>query len=232
MSENIHAGHRNRLKEEIISAEMGDAISPAKLLEMLLFYGIPRQDTAGIAKKLLTTFGDLSGVFDADIEDLIEVGGMTRNAASLIKLMRPVCRSYVLSKFKFKETLISHEEIGNYILAKYFGIDNECFSLLCLDRLGKVISFEIIMQGSVDSVGVSIRTVLQKVLKSGATTVVAAHNHPGGVAIPSVPDIEITKQLVEALSVISVNLIDHIIVANDDFVSMALSEKYSGIFGV
>lgn len=230
MSENIHAGHRNRLKEEIISAESGDTLSPAKLLEMLLFYGIPRQDTAGVAKKLLTAFGDLSGVFDADIEDLIEIGGMTRNAASLIKMMRPLCRSYVLSKFKFKETLKSLEDVGNFILAKYFGIENECFSLLCLDRLGKVISFEIVMQGSVDSVGVSVRTVMQRVLKSGATTVVVAHNHPGGVAIPSTQDIAVTEKLSKALSVISVNLIDHVIVANDDFVSMAMSEKYRSVF--
>lgn len=230
MTENIHKGHRNRLKEEIISAEQLQDKSPNKLLEMLLFYGIPRQDTAGISKQLLQTFGDISGVFDADIEDLIKIKGMTRNAASLIKLMRPVCRSYVLSKFKFKETLKSHEEIGNYILAKYFGLSRECFSLLCLNRLGKVISFEVIMYGNVDSVGISIRTVLQKVLKCEATAVVIAHNHPSGVAVPSMMDIEVTKEIKNALRVVSVSLVDHIIVADDDYVSMALSENFGNIF--
>lgn len=232
MSENIHAGHRNRLKEEILSADIAEPKSPVKLLEMLLFYGVPRQDTAEIAHELIKRFGDFSGVLEADIDDLVKVKGMTRNAASLIKLMRPIGRTYVLSKFKTKEVLKSHEDIGNYILTKYFAVNNECFSLLCLNRLGKVISFEIIMTGSVDSVGISLRTVLEKVIKSEATAVVVAHNHPGGVALPSPQDVEITRRLSEVLSAISVNLVDHIIVADDDYVSMALSSEFHDIFTV
>ncbi len=230
MSENIHAGHRNRLKEEILSANITDLKPPEKLLEMLLFYGIPQKDTAGIARELIKTFGDFSGVLDADIEDLVKIKGMTRNAASLIKLMRPVGRTYILSKFGEKQTLKNHEEIGNYILTRYYSLNRECFSLLCLNRLGKVISFEIIMSGNVDSVGVSIRTILEKVMKSEATAVVIAHNHPGGVALPSYQDIEITKSIKQSLDIISVNLVDHIIVGDADYVSMASSREFSYLF--
>ncbi|MEE0927781.1 MAG: DNA repair protein RadC [Acutalibacteraceae bacterium] len=231
MSENIHAGHRSRLKEQIISLAPGEDIQDEKLLEMLLFYGIPRQDTVPIARELMSRFGSLSGVLDADIDDLLTVKGMTRNAASLIKLQRPLSRAYILSKFGDKQTLKSLEEIGEFVLTKYFAVKGECFYLLCLNRLGRIISFEKLMSGNIDSVGVSVRTVLERVLKTEATAVVLAHNHPGGVAIPSPQDLLTTEQIAKALSTVSVNLIDHIIVADDDYISMAQSAKFAHIFG-
>ena len=230
MSENIHKGHRNRLKEEVLAADLTNPKSPDKLLEMLLFYGIPQKDTAPIARELIARFGDFSGVLDADIDDLLKTKGMTRNAASLIKLMRPIGRTYVLTKFGEKETLKNYEDIGNYVLTRYYALSRESFSLLCLNRLGKVISFEEIMGGNIDIVGVSIRTILEKVLKSEATAVVVAHNHPGGVALPSGEDAELTKRIKVALDTISVNLVDHIIIADNDYVSMALTKEFENIF--
>lgn len=232
MSKNIHAGHRNRLKEEIVSADISASKSPVKLLEMLLFYGTPQKDTSPMAHELIETFGSLSGVLEADIDDIVKVSGITKNSASLIKLMLPLLRAYTLEKQSAPETLKNHEEIGEYILSKYFAINKECLSLLCLNHLGKVLSFEIVMSGSIDSVGISIREVVSKVIKSGATAVVIAHNHPGGVALPSSEDVEATRMLKAALSAISVELLDHIIIGDDDYVSMALSQQFSDIFGV
>lgn len=230
MSENIHRGHRDRLKKQILSADITEALPHEKLLEMLLFYGIPQKDTAGVAHDLLETFGSLSGVLEADIDDIVKIKGMTRNAACLIKLMRPMGRAYVLSKFKTPEVLKNHEEIGDYILTQYFSVNNENFSILCLNRLGKVIAFETVMQGSIDSVGVSPRMIVEKVIKHDATAVVIAHNHPGGIAIPSPQDIEITKQIAEVLKSISVSLVDHIIIADNDYISLATSSEFCNIF--
>ena len=86
------------------------------------------------------------------------------------------------------------------------------------------------MGGNIDIVGVSIRTILEKVLKSEATAVVVAHNHPGGVAQPSGEDVELTKRIKVALDTISVNLVDHIIIADNDYVSMALTKEFENIF--
>lgn len=230
MKENIHTGHRERLKNQILSSAVDAKIPDVKLLEMLLFYGIPQKDTAGIAYDLIKNFGSFAGVLEADIDDLVKVKGMTRNAASLIKLMIPIGREYVLSRYGEGHTLKTPEEIGDFILAQYFGIQNECFSMLCINRLGKVISFEIVMHGSIDSVGISPRLVVEKALKHEATAVIIAHNHPGGIALPSAADAEITKQLAALLQGISVNLVDHIIIADDDYISMASSKKYNDIF--
>ncbi len=230
MSENIHAGHRNRLKEQITSAEITDLKSPEKLLEMLLFYGIPQRDTAKMAKELINSFGSFAGVLEADIEDIVKISGITRNAASLIKLMLPLMRTYTLEKYNFNNVLKNHTEIGEYLFGKYFAINNECLSLLCLDRLGKVLSFQIIMTGSVDSVGLSVRDVVAKAIKSNASAVVIAHNHPGGVALPSPQDVTVTKLLKEALDTISVQLLDHVIISTEDYTSMALSKEFADIF--
>ncbi len=230
MSENVHKGHRERLKNEIVSKKRLSEIQNDKLLEMLLFYGIPQKDTAWIARELLTRFGSLSGVIDADIEELCSVKGMTRNAASLIKLIRPVARNYILSKYQSDELLKSLTDIGKYMMVQFSLVDTECCAMLCLNRLGKVLSFEIVGEGDVDSVGISPRTVLEKVLKTEATAVVLAHNHPGGIAIPSERDVIITSEIIGALRAVSINLIDHIIIADDDYVSMAQSDKFKYLF--
>lgn len=231
MSENIHAGHRNRLKEQITSSDMAEKILPEKLLEMLLFYGIPQKDTVPIVHELIKNFGSLAGVLEADIEDIVKISGITRNAASLIKLMLPLMRAYALEKYNFNEVLKNHTEIGEYLFGKYFAINKECLSLLCLNRLGKVLSFQIIMTGSVDSVGLSVRDVISKAIKSNATSVVIAHNHPGGIALPSPQDVQITRILKEALDTISVQLLDHVIISAEDYTSMALSKEFADIFG-
>ena len=231
MSENIHSGHRNRLKEQITSSDMAEKILPEKLLEMLLFYGIPQKDTVPIVHELIKNFGSLAGVLEADIEDIVKISGITRNAASLIKLMLPLMRAYALEKYNFNEVLKNHTEIGEYLFGKYFAINKECLSLLCLDRLGKVLSFQIIMTGSVDSVGLSVRDVISKAIKSNATSVVIAHNHPGGIALPSPQDVQITRILKEALDTISVQLLDHVIISAEDYTSMALSKEFADIFG-
>ena len=230
MSENIHAGHRNRLKEEIVSADITEPKLPVKLLEMLLFYGTPQKDTSPIAHELIKTFGSFSGVLEAEIDDIQKVSGITRNSASLIKLILPLLRTYTLEKYEFSESLKNLDEIGNYIFAKYFAVNKECLSLLCLNHLGKVLSFEIIMTGSVDSVGLSVRDIVSKAMKSNATAVVIAHNHPGGIALPSKQDIIVTRELKNALSTISVELLDHIILSTEDYVSMASSNDFDYIF--
>lgn len=231
MSKNIHAGHRNRLKKEIVSADISADKSPVKLLEMLLFYGTPQKDTSPMAHELIEKFGSLGGVFEADIDDIIKVSGITRNSASLIKLMLPILRAYTLEKQSAPETLKTLEEIGEYVYEKYFAINKECLSLLCLNHLGKVLSFEIVMSGSMDSVGISVREIISKVIKSDATAAVIAHNHPGGVALPSADDVEATRMLKAALSAISVELLDHVVIGDDDYVSMAMSKQFSDIFG-
>ena len=87
------------------------------------------------------------------------------------------------------------------------------------------------MTGSIDSVGLSVRDIAAKAIKSNAAAVVIAHNHPGGIALPSLQDVIVTRELKQALGAISVELLDHIVISSEDYVSMALSNEFCDIFG-
>lgn len=230
MATNLHDGHRDRLRNEFLNLGENQSMHDHKLLEMLLFYAIPRKDTNTIAHELLNTFGSFAAVFDADVEALAEIKGMTKNAAVLIKAIIPIIRKYVESKGEAPNSIKTFEDIGNFFMAKYLGIKSETASMLCLNGKGEIISFEIISDGDLDSTGLSIRTVLERVIKTSATAVVLAHNHPSGIALPSAQDITITKMVADALHTISVSLVDHIIIVDNDYVSMAQSSKYEHIF--
>ena len=101
---------------------------------------------------------------------------------------------------------------------------------MCLDTKGTLLSFEFLCEGDITSVGLSQRALAKEALKTNATAVVLCHNHPNGIAVPSDSDISLTEQSAKTLSNIGVQLIDHIIVADTDFVSMAQSEQYGYIF--
>ena len=230
MATNPHEGHRDRLRDEFLNLGENQSMHDHKLLEMLLFYAIPRKDTNTIAHELLNTFGSFSAVFDADVEALAEIKGMTKNAAVLIKTIVPIIRKYVDSKGDAPNCIKSFEDLGNFFMAKYLGTKSETVSMLCLNGKGEILSFEIISDGDLDSAGLSIRTILEKVIKTSATAVVLAHNHPSGIALPSAQDIAVTKMVADALHTISVHLVDHIIIVDNDYVSMAQSSKYEHIF--
>lgn len=231
MVENIHSGHRDRLRQEFLSHSETSASMPEhKLLEMLLFYGIPQKDTNPIAHSLIDRFGSLAGVLEANADELAKVKGMTKNAACLIKLMLPVARAYINGKYSDDACLRSLDDVGRYILTKYFAVSVEQCSLLCLNRTGKILSYDVIAEGDIDSVGVSIRTIIERIIQTGATSVVLAHNHPGGVALPSSQDAAVTEAISKALKTISVNFCDHIIIAGEDYISMAQSAGYKELF--
>ena len=230
MKDNIHAGHRERLRNEFISAADPLNIPEHKLLEMLLFYGIPQKDTNPIAHELINRFGSFSAVFEADITELCKIKGMTKNAAALIKLILPVAKTYVNKKYSDSQYLKTPEEVGSYIAKKYFAVNTERCSLICLNRMGKVLSYDILSEGDIDSVGISIRSIIERIIQTEATAIVLAHNHPGGIALPSPADVTITEAISKAMKTISVNFCDHIIIAENDYISMAQSSEYKELF--
>lgn len=225
----MHEGHRKRLKSRFLSEGL-DNFNPHNVLELLLFYSIPRKDTNEIAHRLIERFGSLAGVFDASVEDLMQVKGITLHSACLIKMIIPMSRYYSADKFRRKIVLNSPTLCGDYLLARYLGYTNEIVSLISMDNQCRIISFDIIGEGDICSAGISTRKVIETVLRTKATSAVIAHNHPGGIALPSKEDIEATINIIEALRVVGVYLLDHIILAGDDYVSLADSKEYQYLF--
>lgn len=227
----IHKGHRQRLKDRFLREGL-DNFEELYVLELLLYYCIPRVDTNPIAHALLDYFGSLTAVFEATPEELKRVPGIGDNAATFLALIPQVGRFYQIKRAQPGDILHTISQCGNYLVPYFYGRENETVFLLCLDAKCKVLACKLVGEGSVNSANIPIRRVVEIALNTNATTVVLAHNHPSGLALPSHEDIETTLRLARAMEAVEITLADHIVVADNDFVSMNQSGYYrSGMGG-
>jgi DNA repair protein RadC len=225
----MHDGHRERIKKRF--KETGLAGFPDhNILELLLFYTIPRRDTNELAHLLINTFGSLSAVFDASFEELIKVGGVGENTASLIKLMPQIYGKYLEDKLSVSTVIDSTDAAGEYFVAKYIGVVNERAMLMCLDSKCCIKNCETLSDGSTTMTEITGRKVVENALKNNAVSVILAHNHPHGIAVPSPEDVDLTRTIIRLLNSIDIKLRDHIIVANNEYFSMADTKKFSIMF--
>ena len=188
---------------------------------------IPRKDTNPIAHELLARFGSLAQVLDARPEELAKVPGMGDSAATFLSLITAVGRYYLVNRTIQETILPSIEKCGQYLVPFFHGRRNEMVYILCLDAKCKVLCCKEMGEGSVNSAGVPIRRIVEAALGANATSVILAHNHPSGFALPSGEDVQTTKRVAMALDAVEIQLVDHIVVADDDFVSLAQSGLYS-----
>ena len=230
MSENKHAGHRERVKREFLENGFNEATPPHKILELLLFFSIPRRDTNEIAHELIDTFGSIEGVLDADEAELLKIKGITENSVALIKLILPIASIYRAQKAKPEKVFESANAVGNYLLEKYLSFKSETLSITSFNSKGEIISFDILNEGDSTAVELSTRKLLETVIKRNPACVILAHNHPGGNALPSLADIRLTEKCFDLLKSINVRLLDHIILSAGDYVSMAQSREFKHIF--
>ena len=221
-TESIHKGHRERLKQRFLEEGL-DNFTDIQVLELLLFYAIPRSDTNPIAHALLDRFGSLSQVLEADVEELKKVPGIKDHAATLLALVIDLCRYYQVNCAQQTEILTTLDACGKYLVPRFFGRTKETVFLLCLDAKCKVLCCKELGEGTVNATSISVRKVVETALNANATTVILAHNHPSGVALPSNEDVVTTRRIAAALQAVEIYLADHIVVADGDYVSMVQS---------
>ena len=200
-----------------------DAFHDVNVLEMVLYYAVPQKDTNPMAHHLLNEFGSLAAVFDASVEDLETRGKLTQNAATLLKLIPAVARRQQISKASFETILNTTQRCGDYLVPFFFNETEEVVYLLGLDAKCKALGCVKLFSGTVNYANLSVRRVVETALNMKATSVVLAHNHTSGIAVPSQEDIQTTKAVGHALDLLGILLVDHIVVADGDYVSMAES---------
>ena len=221
----IHKDHRQRVRKRYEEHGL-DSFEEHQALELLLFYAIAQKDTNELAHNLINRFKTFGQVLDAPISELEKVEGIGHNTALYLKLLRDCQRYYGIHKEQGEAILNDINDCGQYLIKYFDAIKVETVYLLGLDAKKKVICCREVSKGSVNSASVSVRKIVEIALSESVTSVILAHNHPSGLALPSAEDLYTTKRVALALAAVDVKLVDHIIVCDSDFVSLV----QSGIF--
>lgn len=225
-----HSGHRVRRRERFFEYG-GQGFDDAGLLELLLFYALPRIDVNPLVRDLLGRFGSLEGVLRASREELTAVPGVGDRTAMLIKLLPAIAGRCGGELGTRRLTLQSPSEAGRFLLGWVYGEKEERVYLVSLDRRGRVLECRDAGRGGRSRVDVEVGRLLACARDAGAGAVILAHNHPSGIAVPSAEDERSTRLIAGALRDGGVELLDHIVLAEDDFVSMADNGVFPTVSG-
>ena len=221
---NIHTDHRRRVKNRFRNEGL-DHFEELHALELLLFYAIPQGDVNPLAHRLLSHFGNLRHVLEAPAEQLMGVKGVGEHTAILLSLVRGLSQKYMTSGDS-AAPLNTMADCGSYLVNRFLGRRDEVVMLLCLDAKRAPLCCRVVSEGSVNAAEISTRKVVEAALAVNATSVILAHNHPSGIAVPSMPDIVTTRRMGTALAAVDIILEDHIVVAGRDYVSLRDSNYY------
>ena len=215
----IHAGHRQRMHERVQKYGL-ESLAEHEMLEYLLYFTITRRDTNPIAHALLERFGDFAGVLEADEEELCLVEGMGPASARFLHLLPQISACYHRSLTRDRRRLQTVEQMGEYLMARFRGTVRERVLLVCLDRQRRITCTSWLGSGTADMVELPIREAIAQAVRLKAHWVVLCHNHPSSSALPSREDIEATAELARGMYVVGVELLDHIIVTETEYLSL------------
>ena len=214
-----HDGHRQRMRERFQAQGLA-GFAPHEILELVLFYAIPRANVNPLAHRLMDTFGSLHAVLEADAKELTKVEGIGENAAVLLSLFGHVDRELEKSRSAQKKQLRNRADAQKHCMGLLAGLRQEHLYLVCMNAQMEVVQNALIAKGTLNEVQAYPRMVAEAALRANAHAVILCHNHPGGSVIPSQADLDMTASLGQLLHSLEVTLVDHITVAGEESLSM------------
>ena len=219
MSENVHSGHRERMRKKILTYG-AKSLEDHELLEVLLYYCIPQRNTNPLAHKIINEYGSLLNLMDANVHDLIKRCKLSERTAILINLIPEFVSRYSAQKWdKDKLNLLDIDTVGEYAKSLLSTQKKELFYMFCLDTQGNLIKSELVSEGEVNETDVNLRRIAELALKNNTSSVILAHNHPGGSFMVSNSDINATSRIIHALELMNITVYDHIIVVHNSYIS-------------
>ena len=210
---------QERPREKLLSLG-AQALSDAELLAIFLRTGMPGCTAVDLARMLIDEFGSLKLLMESSESEFCAQRGLGKAKFAQLQAVLEMSRRYMYENIQRGDALSSPGETREYLKAQLSAYPHEVFACLFLDNRNRVIAFEKMFYGTIDGASVYPREVVKAALKRNAASVIFAHNHPSGVAEPSLSDEKITQRLKQALSLVDIRVLDHIIVG-DDVVSFA-----------
>ena len=198
-----------------------ESLSDAELLAIFLRTGIVGQTAVDLARSLLVEFGNLGYLLAADQQRFCRAKGLGVAKFAQLQAGIEMSRRYLREQLPPTQSLTSPEQTHNYLRARLRHYPYEVFSCLFLDNRHRVIRYEELFRGTIDGASVHPREVVKRALEHNAAALIFAHNHPSGVAEPSRADRQITLRLREALALVEIRVLDHIVIGEGEAVSLA-----------
>lgn len=214
-----YLGHRLRLKTRFEQTGF-HGFHDYEVLEFLLSYALPRKDTKPIARNLLQRFTNFVGVIHADTKELEKIKGIGPHATLFLKTIGATIGFYFDERAKQEDFQFTNlDQLVDYFRATIGGKPNEVMRVLCLNSKNGLIYAENLSEGTVSEAVAFPRKIVEGALKYRATTIIIAHNHPGGLPEPSDNDDAVTEEIKNALRTVGIGLQEHVIVAPDGYYS-------------
>ena len=213
---NLHNEHRKRMKEQFLNNGL-DSFSDHEVLELLLFFSIPRHNTNETAHKLMNRYGSLSAVLDASFTDLVKQPGIGAHSATLFTLMSQLVRRYTLDKLNGKRVFKTMDEICELAINHFIGQTEEHVELYMFDAAMKLIAHIPIQKGSPNSASLNPQIIAESIFSYNAVNFVICHNHPSGNLEPSDFDLRVTREIYKAFLPMNKRLVDHVIIADGKY---------------
>lgn len=198
-----------------------DALSDAELLAIFLRTGTRGKTAVDLARELLDHFGGLRPLLNADKKTFCACTGLGEAKYVQLQATLEMMRRHLAETLQRNDVLKNPDDTRRYLLTRMRDYHFEVFACLFLDNRNRVISFDEMFFGTINGTSVHAREVVRRALKHNAAAVILAHNHPSGVAEPSTADKNLTQQLSEALILIDVRVLDHLVIGDGEVVSFA-----------
>lgn len=219
-NKSVHEGHRARMRKRLRETSPS-SFAEHEILEMLLYHSIARGDTNETAHSLLEAFGSIEGVLDADAARLQSVWGVGETSAVLLTLVGDLARRYAIQKFIEKqspsEALDTPERVAAFLAPRFIGATKELAMVLLVDNSMRMLDCFPLAFGTVSGVSISVRDIAERAYSSHAAAVFLAHNHPGGLAVPSNEDVKLTHRIKEALAILEIPLVEHFVFSDNAY---------------
>ena len=214
----LNQGHRKRLRDRFLKTGL-TGFNDYEILELLLTYSISLKDVKPIAKSLISEFGSISEVLDADISELKRLSGVGDISALLLKLVKDIKTEYYADKLKLMTSISASSDVYDFALEKLAGCKDEKFLAIYLNSKNKIIDSEITAEGTVTQARVYPRKIIRKALEVNAAGLIVVHNHPSGEIKPSKNDIELSDVLKNLCEAMDIRFLDHIVVGKAGYKS-------------
>ena len=206
-------GHRKRLRARLTDAS--EKLADYEILELLLGYVLVRRDTKPIAKEMLARFGSIRGVVEARPEQYLDIEGIGQGVVDFMRLLSEFLPRYAESKVRTREILCDPESVAAMARERLRGLSHEEIWIAYVDNRNRLIVWEKVSRGTVDAAVINTREIVERGLLLKAKGFILVHNHPGGDPHPSGLDVEFTRRLDSAASMVYLRFVDHVVVTDD-----------------